>query len=301
MSILQKVRYAENWNIGFCEQTPTELLLKQGLNKIEWLKHSYKDRWFADPFIYKVTDTEIVVFIEECPIENSKGILCELVVDRKSKVLKERYVLLELDTHLSYPCIIKHEGKTYVYPENGASGQLNLYEYDENHHRLINPITIIEEALVDATIWKQDKVYYMLATKAPNVQEKAYLYKSTSLFGKFVQVGELPIQSNRKYSRQGGNWFEVNNKLYRPAQDCVVRYGSALSIMKVDKQMETYKEYLQFQLQPNTKKYQLGLHTLNFHEGICVIDAYGYLYPWLGRVYYSAFSRKVIQLIKRVK
>ena len=301
MNILNKIQYAENWNIGFSEQTPTELLAKQSLNKIEWLKHPYKDRWFADPFIYKVTDAEIIVFIEECSIENAKGMLCELVVDKKLKILKERYVLLELDTHLSYPCIIKHKEKTYVYPENSASGKLNIYEYDEKYHRLINPITIIEEALADATIWKQDGMYYMLATKAPNVQEKAYLYKSTSLFGKFEQVRKSPIQLHKKCSRQGGDWFEVNDKLYRPAQDCVVRYGSALSIMQVDKQMNEYKEKLQFQLQPNTKKYQLGLHTLNFKDGICVIDAYGYLYPWLGSVYYSSFFRKVIRFLKKLK
>ena len=122
---------------------------KKALNKVQWLKHPYRDRWFADPFIFKVTDSEIIVFVEECPIERPKGILCELVIDRKTKRLKERYVLLESDTHLSYPAFIRQNGTVYVYPENGASGKLNIYEYDETNHRLVNPKCILEKSVAD--------------------------------------------------------------------------------------------------------------------------------------------------------
>ena len=119
--------YPQNWNIGFVEQSAEDLLGKQQLGHIRWMKHKYKDRWFADPFIYKVADDEIVVFVEECMItDKPKGILCELHVDRKTMRLRERYVLLELDTHLSYPAFIKKDGVTYVYPENGSSGTQSL-------------------------------------------------------------------------------------------------------------------------------------------------------------------------------
>ena len=114
MSIKEKLLYANNWNIGFCEQSPIELINSQSLKTIQWMKHSYRDRWFADPFIYKVTPDEIVVFVEECPIKAPKGILCELVIDRKTKRLKQRFVLLDLDTHLSYPAIIREGRKVYV-------------------------------------------------------------------------------------------------------------------------------------------------------------------------------------------
>lgn len=284
MNWKERLLYSQNWNIGFCEFTPEELIKGKALKPINWLKHPYRDRWFADPFIYRVTDSEIVVFVEECPMENPKGIICELVIDRKTMLLKERYIILELDTHLSYPAIIRHEGKVYVYPENGASGKLNIYEYDEVNHKLVNPVCILDEAVADATIVKYSSNYYMSATQFPNTQKNAYLYSAESIFGPFKRITEQPYQTDKKHSRQGGNYFEVYGCLYRPAQDCEVRYGAGLSIMKSN-YTSTIKENLVCQLMPTDRRYKLGLHTINFCNGICVIDGYGLLYPTFSRIW----------------
>lgn len=300
MNFLQKIQYNQNWNIGFCEQTPEELLKDKALKPIQWMKHPYKDRWFADPFILKVTEDEIIVFVEECPIENPKGILCELVLDRKTKQLKQRLVLLELDTHLSYPAIIRHDGKIFVYPENGASGRLNIYEYDETKHRLINPVCILEEAVADATIIQYEGRFYISATKYPDTQEKGFLYESDSLFEPFKQVKGEPYQTSKRCSRQGGNWFFNGSKLFRPAQDCVERYGCALSIMEVLISNNNITETEWCHINPiKIGRYNLGLHTLNYNGGLCVIDGYGHYFPLLGRLYYSSLLRYFLHLFKR--
>ena len=289
MNLLRKIQYNQYWNIGFCEQTPEELICDKQLKPVKWLKHPYRDRWFADPFIYKVTESEIVVFVEECPMENPKGIICELVIDRKTMRLKERYVMLELDTHLSYPAIISHGGKDYVYPENGASGKLNIYEYDEVNHKLVNPVCILDEAVADATIIKQNDRYYMSATKFPETQEKAFLYMADSLFGPFEQVEEKPYQMELGCSRQGGNYFDAYGSTFRPAQDCKERYGGALAIMNSDFS-NGIQENEVFKITPQKGKFGLGLHTLNFVNGLCVIDGYGYYMPLFGN-YYHLFRR----------
>lgn len=291
MNLLRKIQYSQFWNIGFCEQTPEELVRDKRLKEVRWLKHPYRDRWFADPFILKVTDEEIVVFVEECPIENPKGIICELVVDRRTMRLKERYVLLELDTHLSYPAVMRHKGKVYVYPENGTSGKLNIYEYNGENHQLVNPICILNESVADATIVERNGCYYMSATKFPETQQGAYLFVSDSPFGPFRQVGADPYQTNKACSRQGGNWFETYGNIYRPSQNCEARYGGGLSIMYSDLR-EGISEKQICQLGPIKGRYSLGLHTLNFNDGLCVIDGYGYYYPVLGELYYSL--RKLI-------
>jgi hypothetical protein len=296
MNFLQKVKYNQNWNIGFCEQTPEELVQNKILKPIQWMKHPYNDRWFADPFILKVAEDEVVVFVEECPIEKPKGIICELVLDKHTKRLKQRYVLLELDTHLSYPAIIKHNGKKYVYPENGASGKLNIYEYDELKHQLVNPVCILDEAVADATIIEHQGRYLMVATKYPKTQEGAFLYHSDSLFGPFVQMYEKPIQSNLSCSRPGGNWLAIGNQLFRPSQDCVKRYGSALSIMEIDMERSNWEEKEVTHILPMSHRYNLGLHTINYSDGICVVDGYGYYYFLLGRVYYSPFLRSLFEI-----
>lgn len=286
MNLLRKIQYNQFWNIGFCSQTPEELIIEKSLRPVQWLKHPYKDRWFADPFILKVTDSEIVVFVEECPMDNPKGIICELVIDRNTLRLKERYVMLDLDTHLSYPAIIRHEGKVYVYPENGASGKLNLYEYDEENHRLINPICILEEAVADATIIPQGGVFYMTATKFPETQKRLFLYKADSLFGPFKQVAQNPVQETLSCSRNGGDYFHAYGSLYRVAQNCSKRYGGALSIMSVGG-IERYVEINSFGVNPEHGRYSLGLHTLNFKDGVCVVDSFGYFFPFFGGLYYK--------------
>lgn len=292
MNLLRKIQYSQYWNIGFCEQTPEEFVRDKALRPVSWLKHPYRDRWFADPFILKITEYEIVVFVEECPIDNPKGIICELVIDRKSMLLKNRYVLLEKDTHLSYPAIIRHKDKVYVYPENGASGKLRIYEYDEQNHRLVNSVCILDEAVADATIIQRNRSYFMSATKFPETQEKAFMYSSSKLFGPFNQVDAKPYEVGRGESRQGGNYFEAYGSMYRPAQNCESRYGGGLAIMYSDLSNGIIENRV-FQLNPIKGKYGLGLHTINFMDGICVIDGYGYYYPLWGKIYYSL--RKLLE------
>lgn len=43
----------ESWNIGFVDTSIDDLLVGKSI-QIEWMKHSYEDRWFADPFVVNV-------------------------------------------------------------------------------------------------------------------------------------------------------------------------------------------------------------------------------------------------------
>lgn len=279
---LGRLLYDQNWNIGFCDLLPEDLIKNKKLPIVRWMKHSYRDRWFADPFILWASDEEIVVFVEECPIDVPKGILCELHIDRRSMRLKERYVLLERETHLSYPAIIEYNGKTYVYPENGASGQLNIYEYDETDHKLINPVCILNEAVADATIMKEGNRFLLIATRFPDTQEKAFFYESSSIFGPFKPIKDIPFKTSKAEARPGGNWMHVYGALYRPAQNCSQVYGGSLKIMYVD--LINEKEQVECELNPQGFKYNLGLHTINFCNGLCVVDGCGYYHPVIARV-----------------
>lgn len=302
MNFRTKLQYSQYWNIGFCDCSATDILASKQLPAVQWMNHPYKDRWYADPFILEVRNDEIIVFVEECSINNSKGIICELVLDRSSCRLKQRFVLLELDTHLSYPAIYRENGKVYVCPENSAAGKLNIYEYDKENHRLVNPVCILDEPVADATILHfDDECYYLIATKVPDTQERAYLYKSDNLFGPYRQTLSEPVQLSRSCSRPGGAWIKVAGKLYRSSQNCIQNYGASLNIMEVDFNGIKFNEKILFSLKPVSRRYNIGLHTLNFNDGICVIDSCGYFSPIWGRIYYSKSVRLLINLIKRLK
>lgn len=289
---LQKYLNNQNWNIGFATTTSEKLVEQKNLGKVEWLKHQYKDRFFADPFIYDINDKEIVVFVEELEFDKPIGRLSELVVDTKTKKLIRKHTLLELDTHLSYPAIIRQGEEVFVCPENGASGKLLLYRYNKSKHRLDFIKVVIEEALADATITKINDTYYMFATQVPQTQEDLFLYKSVDFDGDYQKIGL--ISKGRKQSRMAGDFFEVNGVLYRPAQNCSKRYGGAVEIMNVCFSGDgKYEENHCFSLNPTSFKYNLGLHTINFYEKGCVIDGYGYLYPVVGRLLH--FVRKILK------
>ncbi len=299
--IINKLRYSQNWNIGFSDITPEDFIENKEIGAIQWMKHPYHDRFFADPFILKVTDDDIIVFAEECLFENPKGYIVELIVDRKTKKLKKRFLLLQTDTHLSYPAILFSEDNVYVYPENGKAGLLNLYTYDDENHKLINPVPILDKAVADATIVESDKKFFLVATKYPETHEKAFLYVANTLNGLYSQNNDVPFSINKKFSRSAGNFFTANGILYRPAQDCVERYGAGLSIMKVSSlKGASLKEKYEFGIYPRSFRYNMGVHTINFSEGCCVIDGYGYLHPLIGRIYYSKLLTSIKTKIKKI-
>lgn len=284
MRFIDKISYSQYWNIGICEQTMDDLVGRRALKHIRWMKHSFNDRWFADPFLLKVTDSEFVVLVEECSIVHPKGIISELVIEKKSMRLKNRYKLLELDTHLSYPIIYRLEDKIYVCPENGQSGTLTIYEYDALNHKLKNPNIILGEAVADSTIIYTDSQYYLFATKYPCTQDNLYLYKSSTILGPYMLVSGSSVQSLPSCSRPAGNFFEVQNLLYRPSQNCTLRYGGSLSIMTGHFDNGNYSESLCFNIMPSSYRYNLGLHTINSHDKYLIVDGYGYQYPVLGRL-----------------
>ena len=139
----------ERWNIGFIQNDMASILSGEELC-VKWLKHDSKYSWFADPFILDVTDNEIHVLVEEYYKPIQRGRISRLIIDRYSYELKQKDVVLELRTHLSFPAIIRKEKDVFIYPENGESGELNLYQYFPESNKCVKIETILSEAVADA-------------------------------------------------------------------------------------------------------------------------------------------------------
>ena len=58
--LFAKLIYSQFWNIGFTPDKPETVIQNKGVSKINWMKHPYKDRWFADPFVVK--EDEVCIF-----------------------------------------------------------------------------------------------------------------------------------------------------------------------------------------------------------------------------------------------
>ena len=101
------------WTIGFLQNPIEDLTVGKPL-RVEWMKHSYKDRWFADPFVLDVDDNNIYILAEEYYMPIHRAYIAKLTIDRNTKELIETKPILKLKTHLSYPAIIRRDGNIYI-------------------------------------------------------------------------------------------------------------------------------------------------------------------------------------------
>lgn len=268
--------------IGFLDEDDLKLPVSERYEKIAWLKENdMSEGWFADPFILNSTEAKVQVFVEEWVDSVQKGRLCLLDIEKTHDEysLIDKHIILELDTHLSFPIFIKEHGKTYVYPENYQSGHLSIYEYDEDNYRLLNPTVIIEAPLVDTAIIKMGNMYYAFGTlvrdKSLEDTRFTYVYSSEYLLSgwKLMQV----IENKRREERGAGAIFFDGDRFIRPAQNCVNIYGQDVVFYEIRFENGIFKEYYISRLEPDHSKYRgISLHTFNINHSLCVIDGQEY-------------------------
>ena len=270
----------ECWNIGFIQNSFDSILRGDNL-QIKWIKHNYKDGWFADPFVLDVNDTEIHLLVEEFYKPIQRGRISRLIIDKETNDLKKLDVVLELPSHLSFPAIKRVDNKVYIYPENGESGALNLYEYNTESNTCKKVGSILNEPVADAIVTNIDSNELLFCTKQPNPNGNKldiYIYEE----GKFVPIAEHIFEEN--VARMAGDFFKCNGKLYRPTQECNVQYGHAVTIQEVilNNDKFDFKEVRRmYSVHP---KLNIGMHTFNSYKGIIVTDALGFENMWFRNI-----------------
>lgn len=269
-SIMQGV-----WNIGFVENTLDGVINGEPL-KIKWLNHECKDRWFADPFILDVTDDKIYVLVEEYYYPHKRGRLAMLTIDKASNKLLKADTILELDSHLSFPAIIRRDGKILVYPENFKGGGLKLYELDLEKPALVNGQSISDALLTDAIYTELFGKKQIYSTEIPNPNGSILGVYEMDETGKYVKVKEYNFPE--KIARNAGDWFEYKGKKYRPAQESNVEYGHGISFQQIEESPEglQFKELWRKTSPHPTMK--VAFHTFNMYKGVMVMDCRGYRY-----------------------
>lgn len=277
------------WNLGFIEEGLKDTLTNKN-PKIHWVKKRFNDRWFADPFIFDVTDCEIIILAEEYCYNVRKGRIARVVIDRKTYEEKCFEIILELPTHLSFPFIIRQNGKVYLIPENSASGSSTLYKYEDATRKLTPLHHLAEEPFTDATIFEMKGKSYLCTTMLPDTNStsiKIYSFDNENLkvVNKIATV-EFPIVCGRN----AGEVFEVDGQLYRPAQDCTLCYGHGVILQKMTLKDGKWIFLDKNSFYPKTFKYNQGIHTFNNYKGLIVVDARGYRNPIMGRVLTFLFN-----------
>lgn len=271
-----------NYNIGFVENK-LEDVINGGAINVNWMKHNYRNRWFADPFILDVTEGDYIVLAEEWYDPIRRGRISKLIIDRHNFTLKEIKTILELDSHLSFPFIQREKDTIYIIPENSATGKLAKYKYDPISDAISFDSIICNDRLTDSVPFNYNGEELMFSTKLPDANGKDLGIYKKQCDGSYIQYDTYHFEDN--ISRMAGALFTCNNKLYRPAQVCIKSYGDAVSIQEISIENGAFNFKELKRIYSPSQKYNLGFHTFNVYHNYIVVDGLGYRRPATTKVF----------------
>lgn len=192
-----------DYNIGLIKATPTDVIFGNfDLCSVHWLKHKYRDRMFADPFILKETDDTLEILAEEALFLGGAATLVKLTVCTKTFQLVRRKKILSIKSHLSYPYILRWNDKVYILPENIASDKLKLYCYDEVREECIYVKTLLDMPVSDPNIVYENGKYWLFGGKKGCDQEELYLWCSDdNIWGNYYPKEGVCVKKGLRGSR----------------------------------------------------------------------------------------------------
>ena len=267
------------WTIGFVENPLGDIIEGKELS-ISWMQHNYKDRWFADPFVLDVTKDFIYLLVEEFYLPINRAHIAKLTIDKSTKKLLKTDPILKLNTHLSYPAIIRRDNHIYIYPESGQSGKLKLYEFFPESNEMQEKICLIDGDVGDATytnLFGEDLIFCTIPPKYN--EDELHVFKKMEN-GKYQDSETICFKDN--VGRMAGDFFSYKNRIFRPAQDCNIFYGNGIVIQEIKRENDKwlFDEIVRY-YSPN-KYYPIGFHTLNMYNDTIVVDALGFQHYYIG-------------------
>ena len=269
----QQLFCPEKWNIGFVEKNVSDIFTDELLQNIEWLPEPKTNEYYADPFGWEENGNLKIVF-EHYKYKIQKGVLA--ISNSKG----EMSTLLEAKVHLSYPFVLDRtdsvNNNRVILPESNQSK--TVFCFDSANPK-IGKVLVENIPAIDATPVFYNNRWWIFCTHEGNFNNtNLYIYHALEFEGPWHPHGNNPVKCDVRSSRPGGTPFLLNNKLYRPAQDCSSSYGSAVIINEVIELDEnTFKEQPTKRIVPHKSwRYNKGLHTLSIAGRFIIIDAKRY-------------------------
>lgn len=272
--ILWRTFYFDHWYL-FYNLNPE---MSQTLNQFTKLIPP-KDRFWADPHVIHSNDTYYIYF-EELMYNTNRGHISVIEMDKQGNC-KDPVVVLKKDYHLSYPFIFKHHDKYYMLPESEENQTIELYESTELPFQWTFKMNLMENVkAVDTTLFFKDNKWWLFTAmedvEGSGLGDELYLFWSEELFTQKWQPHPLnPVVSDVRTARPAGKIFIHHNKIYRPSQNCSVRYGYATNMNEIITLNEQeYYEKKVAAITPNWDQDVLGTHTFIYEGDLTIVDAY---------------------------
>lgn len=229
----------------------------------------------ADPFLWEAGGRQYLLF-EELAAGGARGRLGCVEILRNG-ACSEMELVLERPYHLSYPCVVPSSGDLFLLPETSEAKRIDLYRFSRFPGEVELVSTPVEGvALVDTTpIFLEARWYFFTTTTEPFME--TLLFSATKLEGPWDLHPSNPVSTSVRSCRSAGQLFWRDGRLFRPTQDCSVRYGYAITINEVTKlSPHEFKERPVSYIAPSWMPNLLGTHTWNESAAFQVIDGMRY-------------------------
>ncbi len=234
-----------------------------------------RGQMWADPFPLKV-DGRFYVFFENWPVGGGDGHIAVMEWKGDARWGKPA-IALNRPYHLSYPFLFEWEGERYLIPESVAQRRVELYRTGSFPVGWeLDRVLLDDIAAVDPTVVRLNDRWWMFVTvinpgRSPSTE--LHVFHAETPLGPWSSHTLNPVKLDIRSARPAGRPFTVDGTIYRPSQDCSVRYGSGMVLNRVEQLSETdYREVVVDRIDPGWAPGLVGTHTINSHLELTVVD-----------------------------
>jgi hypothetical protein len=268
--------YAPHWHIGWRFNDNAGVWQTGDLSGPGWnVLGDPGNHFYADPF--PVTwRGRTFVFFEDLDHRVGKGIISAIEFGDAGPV-GDVVPVLEEPWHLSYPFLIEDDGELWMIPESSLHGDVALYKcvrFPDKWERHATLLSGLE--LADVTITRHNGLHYLFGAWRDGTggySDSLAIYYAEHLLGPWLPHASNPVLIDRASTRPAGNFVTINDRLWRPVQDCAGGYGAGLGLAEIVELSPTnFKQIVRHSLKPGPAWPGRKLHTLNRCGRLEVID-----------------------------
>ena len=236
------------------------------------------DRAWADPFLWS-RGGQWFIFCEQWLANTPHAHIAVIQISQEGRLLSPAQPVLEKDHHLSYPFLFEFEGVLHMVPEGGAGRAIEVYQCEEFPGRWRKRATLMSNLrYADATLLEHQAKWWLFVTIKRGVfaltRDLFIFWADTPLADKWNPLPGNPVVRGFRSARPAGRFFELGGKLFRPSQNCLIRYGHSLRINEVTRlDAMGYAERPVAEAPPGWEENILANHHIDWRQGAVVMDA----------------------------
>ncbi len=265
--------FTEHWCIGYID-APIESVLTQHRLQVHWITKPGSRGYWADPF--GIPGDPRRLSCEYFDERTGLGHLETLTLNADGSIRFRERLDVGDGEHASFPAVFEIDGRRYGLAETIALRAITLHEVDDNG-RWTPIVDLLQDiAAADPVLFKFEARYWLAYTDASlGEMDNLCLMYADELEGPWHPHANNPVKVDIRGSRMAGRPFLHQGRLYRPAQDCLQTYGSAVVVQRIDHLGPTrFEETVVRRLEADVQAHlPHGMHTISAWGARTLVDA----------------------------